>query len=93
MTVVIDGTQIASVAQLHTVLAQKLSFPAWYGNNFDALSDCLTDIATPVQIQIVHLAQLKSHLGTAADILLHICHRAAVENANLEIQVSKEDAM
>ncbi|WP_300453465.1 barstar family protein [Accumulibacter sp.] len=26
-------------------LASALDFPAWYGNNFDALKDCLTDFS------------------------------------------------
>lgn len=30
--------------QLHPLFAQKLSFPSWYGNNLDALYDCLTDL-------------------------------------------------
>ena len=30
--------------QLHEAFARAFSFPQWYGNNLDALYDCLTDI-------------------------------------------------
>ncbi len=38
----------ADSAQIDAVLAmlgRELDFPAWYGSNFDALKDCLTDFS------------------------------------------------
>ena len=29
---------------MHSDLRQRMSFPSYYGNNFDALNDCLTDL-------------------------------------------------
>ena len=43
-TVTVDCTQIADKAALHRALARELHFPDYYGNNLDALYDCLTDI-------------------------------------------------
>jgi RNAse (barnase) inhibitor barstar len=31
--------------RLHNVLARALHFPEWYGQNWDALADCLTDMS------------------------------------------------
>lgn len=41
-----------SVEQLHDYLYRELGFPAHYGNNFAALSDCLEDISRPTRIVV-----------------------------------------
>ena len=42
--IILDCAQIADKKQLHTALAEALHFPQWYGNNLDALMDCLTEL-------------------------------------------------
>jgi hypothetical protein len=42
--VVLDGLSITTKAQLLANVAHSLAFPSWFGNNWDALSDCLGDI-------------------------------------------------
>lgn len=37
-------TGLETRQQLHAALAEALRFPDWYGNNLDALYDCLTDL-------------------------------------------------
>ena len=37
------GARIADLDALHTALSEGLGFPAWYGQNLDALYDLLTD--------------------------------------------------
>ena len=38
------GTDDASRAALHELLARELDFPPYYGANLDALNDCLEEI-------------------------------------------------
>jgi RNAse (barnase) inhibitor barstar len=33
-------------------IAEKLEFPAWFGNNWDALNDCLTDLTNTGHVLI-----------------------------------------
>ena len=40
----IDCAVIATRQEFHRIMAQTLGFPEWYGNNLDALYDCLGDI-------------------------------------------------
>lgn len=40
----INCAEIHSREEFHRILSQVLHFPEWYGNNLDALYDCLTDI-------------------------------------------------
>ena len=43
-TITFSCAGIATKDQLHKALAEALRFPQWYGNNLDALYDCLTDL-------------------------------------------------
>lgn len=40
----IDWSDVQSETQMHRVLATKLDFPGWYGNNADALWDAITGL-------------------------------------------------
>lgn len=46
----IDCSKITHAEQMHRKLANLLAFPQWYGNNLDALFDCLTELSTPTQL-------------------------------------------
>ena len=37
-------------AGLHSAFRKALDFPQWYGNNLDALYDCLTELPEPVRL-------------------------------------------
>jgi RNAse (barnase) inhibitor barstar len=45
---------IRSKQKLLAVLADKLNFPRYFGWNWDALHDCLTDAVNSEQVVIVH---------------------------------------
>ena len=53
----IDCSQITSAAQMHSILAETLGFPEWYGENLDALYDCLTEITTQTHLTLVNWTQ------------------------------------
>lgn len=42
---VLDGTGIVDASAFHAAIAELFSFPAYYGANFDALDECLTDLS------------------------------------------------
>ena len=39
-----DCSNWADEKEMHNQLKQKLNFPDYYGQNFDALNDCLSDL-------------------------------------------------
>ena len=39
--IILDGARMGSRAELHAHLKEKLKLPDYYGNNLDALNDCL----------------------------------------------------
>jgi len=47
---IIDCSSIHTKEDLHQIFRESLSFPDWYGNNLDALHDCLTEISGKVRL-------------------------------------------
>ena len=45
----VDGWLTAGKADFLAAVGQALQFPEWYGQNFDALADCLHDIGGGVE--------------------------------------------
>lgn len=41
--------------ELHQVIAEKMNFPSWYGQNLDALYDCLTDLEEDTHLVLQEL--------------------------------------
>jgi len=48
--VVLREAELESPAEAHALLAERLSFPDYYGANLDALADCLSEVSTPTRI-------------------------------------------
>ena len=49
----IDCGGLPDARTFHELLCQTLDFPLWYGHNLDALYDCLTDLESPVHLQLI----------------------------------------
>lgn len=64
---------------LHRTFRESLAFPEWYGNNLDALYDCLTEIFEPTHLIISNLPPLPGFRETLED--------AAKENESLSITI------
>ena len=56
----IDFTNVKTYYEMHSVIRDSLDFPAYYGCNWDACWDCLTDLAgEPLHIRIIGLEVLQ----------------------------------
>jgi ribonuclease inhibitor len=73
MKIVLDGSTITDKEKLHSILKSEFNFPDYYGNNLDALWDCLTgDIKLPVTLEWKNFDISKNLLGDYADKTLNI---------------------
>ena len=79
------GARIADLEALHTALAETFGFPAWYGRNFDALFDLLTEPMEPVTLTIYDWNLLADRLGEKASALSRVLNDAGQENPNLTV--------
>jgi len=70
---------------LHRAMAEALSFPDHYGNNLDALHDCLTAIPEDTCLIFQNWAYAEEKLGRYADALRRVLTDSVSENPRLHI--------
>ena len=74
---IIDFENVSYYKELYETIRDSLEFPAYYGRNWDALWDCLYEIAgEPIHIQIKNLEVLQE--------------RGFAEEAQMFIDILKE---
>lgn len=79
-------SQLDTKDHIHDLMASMLDFPAWYGRNFDALYDCLTDLDEPVQLVIDHEGLTVDELPECTQTLLRIVDEAVEEGFGLTVE-------
>ena len=80
---IIDCTKIFTREDLHRIFRETLSFPQWYGNNLDALYDCLTEMTGKVRLLDWDTAELR--LGAYGKQAKKVIAAAAVLNTDLDL--------
>ncbi|MEE5992662.1 MAG: barstar family protein [Oscillospiraceae bacterium] len=58
----LDGSQMQDLPSAHRYLKEMLNFPEYYGNNLDALFDCLTEFSDETLIWIENENQMHPKL-------------------------------
>ena len=68
---IIDFRNINHPLQVHEILKEALDFSDYYGKNWDAFWDCITDMAgKPVHIELYGLDVLEEKFPETAQVLL-----------------------
>ncbi len=93
MKVYIFCEQVFSKADLHSLLKTTLDFPEHYGNNLDALHDCLTDLSKPVLLVLCDYMYLEERLGDYAASFLSLLEDTAAENPNFAYAFENKKAL
>lgn len=72
----IDFTNVQYYSEMHKIIQKSLDFPDYYGCNWDAFWDCLTNmVRRPVHIEIIGIDVIRRKFGDAADKMLEILKR------------------
>lgn len=79
-TMVIDGDFMATKDLMYTHLNRVFSFPAYFGNNLDALWDVLNEAGEPATIEFTHVNAVIEHLGSYGEKLVELFHKLDEEN-------------
>jgi ribonuclease inhibitor len=82
-TVTLALARMQSIRQLHKYLRAELELPDYYGENLDALYDCLTEVCEPVILKIPQAVAL----GWYGARLLTVVQDAAAANPNLQVEL------
>lgn len=83
--ITIDCQGFVPRSDLHKAFAEALHFPDHYGNNLDALHDCLTEIAEPTRIRLLNWSVAEERLGNYARATKRAILEAAIENTTLAV--------
>ena len=69
----IDFTDVKNFLEMHFVIKEALDFPDYYGCNWDAFWDCLTDmVGRPVHIEIIGLNVIEQKFGDEAKKMVDV---------------------
>lgn len=93
---ILNGNNYESIEQLHKELKEKLELPDYYGENLNALWDCLTAwVDLPLTIEIHSIDSFKSKLGNDASEFIQLLEDAVeeIEGFELEITLCTEKAL
>ena len=72
----IDFTNVKSYLEMHAIIRHALDFPDYYGCNWSAFWDCLTDMyGDPIHIEIIGLEVIERKFGDAAKKMIEILKR------------------
>lgn len=69
----IDFTDIKHYLDVHIKIKEALDFPDYYGCNWSAFWDCLTDmLSDPIHIEIIGIEVLREKFKNSANMLIEI---------------------
>lgn len=67
----LDFSKINYIYDIHQIIKEGLDFPDYYGRNWDACWDCLTDMmGEPLHIELVGFEKVQSKFPRDAKIML-----------------------
>jgi len=79
-TVIIKSGEFSNIDELHLLLKERLQLPEYYGNNLDALWDCLTGwIELPITLEWIGYENSRQKIGEYAVKLAKILQEAEQE--------------
>lgn len=91
--IILEGKSFIDKKTTHKILKDAFEFPEYYGKNFDAFWDCITDYAISCSQEETEKViwkdfdVSKNNLGEDADLFLEIFQRAAEKYGGLIIEV------
>jgi len=84
--VTVDCRGFIPRSELHKAFAEALSFPDHYGNNLDALYDCLTSLSEETLLILLYWDTAAEGLGRYAAALKRVLADSEAENPLLHIR-------
>ncbi|MGI6263291.1 MAG: barstar family protein [Succiniclasticum sp.] len=85
--IVLDSAHFKDQKEAHRYLKEQFQFPSYYGENLDALHDCLSEISEPVEVLVPECIVEDEYLGDYGSVLLQVFLDTEVENPNLKVLV------
>ena len=96
---IIDFTNVKYYLEMHAVIKSSLKFPKYYGCNWDAFWDCLSDMyGEPVHIKIIGIEIIERKFGDVVEKMLRILKKFKHFNKDLfsdsiKIEILRENGV
>lgn len=87
----LNGAKMADREAAHAYLKRKLDLPDYYGNNLDALWDCLSTDFSPKKIILVNKEAMVEGLGSYGEAIITLLLEVSEENESIEVEIEDED--
>jgi ribonuclease inhibitor len=81
----LNGDKMLDKASTHLHLKEKLALPDYYGENLDALWDCLSTDFSPKKIIISKAKAIVENLGSYGESLIDLFQEVAKENDSIQV--------
>ena len=89
---VVDFTNVKYYLEMHEVIKKSLDFPDYYGRNWSAFWDCLSDMrGDPIHIEIIGIEVIERKFVNAAEKMIEILKRFKHFNNDLFSDIIKID--
>ncbi len=85
----IEGNLLNEKKAAHRYIAGQLNFPDYYGNNLDALADCLSEMSYNNTIVISHSSCIEENLGAYGESLLEVFDEQSRQPYSFKLIVKK----
>ena len=83
----LDGARMLEREEMHSYLKRKLDLPEYYGNNLDALWDCLSTDSLPRKVIICNTGMLLDNMGPYGEKLIKVFVDVAKQNGCIEVEI------
>lgn len=87
-TIILDAARMKTRDAVHAYLKEALQLPTYYGENLDALNDCLGEISEDTAIVVPKIITQTDYLGDYGKIMLQVFTAAAKENSYLTVSIN-----
>lgn len=85
----LNGAKMLDKTSTHNYLKEKLGFPDFYGENLDALWDCLSTDFSSKKIIIFNSKSIVENLGCYGEVLIKLFQEVAIENDAIQVIIEE----
>ena len=86
----LNGAKMVDKATTHAYLKRKLVLPDYYGENLDALWDCLSTDFSKKKIIIHNPETIIKNLGPYGRLIIKLFQEVAEENECIQVHIKNE---